>query len=343
MVRDRTIETSLVLCTAVLVFAGLYFARAIFAPVTFSLFVIAIVWPFQSMLQARMPKLLALAITVLATLVIITVLASLIVWGFSRVGQWFIDNAPRFQSLYAQLTHWLDDHGVSIGNFITENYSVGWVIGPVREVGGRIYNLVSFSVIAFVFTVLGLLEIDIARMNIERLKRKEIGQSLMRAGADIAVKLQMYMLVRTVMSVLTGIVVWGFALLAGVELATAWGVIAFVLNYAPFIGPLVATLFPTLFALAQFESWELAVAVFLCLNLIQFSIGSYLEPRIAGAALSISPFLVLFAVFFWSVLWGIPGAFLGVPIAIAFLVVCEQHESTRWIAVLCSGRDTGLT
>jgi len=142
-----------------------------------------------------------------------------------------------------------------------------------------------------------------------------------------------------VMSVLTGAVVWGITLLAGLELATAWGVIAFVLNYIPFIGPLFATVFPTLFAIAQFESWQLALIVFLSLNLIQFLIGSYLEPRIAGAALAVSPFLILFAVFFWSFLWGIPGAFIGVPIVIAVLTVCEQHESSKWVATLLSGRD----
>jgi predicted PurR-regulated permease PerM len=135
-------------------------------------------------------------------------------------------------------------------------------------------------------------------------------------------------------------VVWAFALLAGLELATAWGVIAFVLNYIPFIGPLVATVFPSLFALAQ-GSWQLAIVVFVVLNLIQFLIGSYLEPRIAGAALSVSPFLVLFAVFFWAFLWGIPGAFIGVPIVIAALTLCEQRQSTRWIATLLSGRERG--
>jgi AI-2 transport protein TqsA len=139
--------------------------------------------------------------------------------------------------------------------------------------------------------------------------------------------------------VLTGIVVWAFTLLAGLELATAWGLIAFVLNYIPFIGPLVATAFPTLFALVQVGSWQLAAIVFLGLNVIQFLIGSYLEPRIAGAALSVSPFLVLFAVFFWAFLWGLPGAFIGVPIVIACLTLCAQGESTRWIAALLSGRE----
>jgi predicted PurR-regulated permease PerM len=79
--------------------------------------------------------------------------------------------------------------------------------------------------------------------------------------------------------------------------------------------------------------------VFACLNLIQFVTGSYIEPRLAGAALSISPFVVLFAVFFWSFLWGISGAFIGAPIAIAVLAICAKHESTQWIASLLSGHD----
>ena len=131
-----------------------------------------------------------------------------------------------------------------------------------------------------------------------------------------------------------GILVWGFISLCGLPLAQEWGVIAFALNYIPFIGPLVATVLPTLFAIAQFEAWQNAILVFGCLNLIQFLVGSYLEPRIAGSILSMSPFMVLFAVFFWTFLWGIAGAFIGVPIVIAVLTICEQHASSRWVAEL---------
>lgn len=113
------------------------------------------------------------------------------------------------------------------------------------------------------------------------------------------------------------------------------------INYIPFVGPFVATVFPTLFALAQFESWQMAIFVFGCLNIIQFVVGSYLEPRVAGNALSISPFVVLFAVFLWSFLWGIAGAFIGVPIVIAALTVCEQYPGSRWVAEMLAGANTG--
>ena len=92
-----------------------------------------------------------------------------------------------------------------------------------------------------------------------------------------------------------------------------------------------------LFAIVQFQSWEAATLIFAGVSLIQFLIGSYLEPRLSGSALSISPFLVVFAVFFAALLWGIPGAFMGVPLAIAVLTLLQQYPSTAWISELLSG------
>lgn len=339
MRRDREIRVLLLLCTLVLVCIGLYFSHDIIAPVTFAIFTIAIAWPLQRALQAKIPKLLALVVTIVVTLVVIAALAFMVVWGMSHVVEWLINNTDRFQALYVQATKWLDEHGISITSLVADSYNPSWMIGAAREIGGRGYRLTSFIVIAFAFIVLGLLEVDVTRRNIERLKNPELRRSLLSAGEDIAEKFQKYMVVRTIMSIVTGLIVWSFTLVAGIELATAWGVIAFVFNYIPFIGPLFATVFPTLFALVQTGSWELCFAVFACLNIIQFFTGSYLEPRIAGAALSISPSVVLFAVFFWGFLWGVYGAFIGAPIVIAILAICERHESTQWIALLLSGHD----
>ena len=85
------------------------------------------------------------------------------------------------------------------------------------------------------------------------------------------------------MSAVTGLLVGAFAWIAGLPFAFEWGVIAFVLNYIPFIGPFVATLFPTLLAMTQFDSWPAVLGVFVCLNVIQFVVGSYIEPRVAGS------------------------------------------------------------
>jgi predicted PurR-regulated permease PerM len=343
MLRDRAIVTLLGICAAILVLGLLYLARTVLAPVTFAIFIIAIVWPFQRALQARLPTIIALLITVVVIFAVVTSLAFLTVWGFSKVAHWFIGNSDRFQALYDQLTVWLETHGIALPSILVGTFNVAWLVRVLQDIASRVQTLISFALLTFIFVVLGLLEVEIICRNLAKLGANGIGQSLLTTGAKIARKFQHYMLVRTVMSVLTGIVIWVFALVAGLELATAWGVIAFVLNYIPFLGPFVATIFPTLFAMAQSYSWELTLFVFLGLNLIQFLIGSCLEPRLAGAALSVSPFMVLLAVFFWAFLWGIPGAFIGVPIVIAALAICDQHASSRWVATLLSGRADSST
>jgi predicted PurR-regulated permease PerM len=309
----------------------------VFAPLAAALFIIAIVWPIQKQLQSWMPKLAALAITVVATVAVCLGFASLAAWGFGRVGRSLVGDLPRYQALYSAMVTWLDGHGISVAGLWAEHFNVGWLLRATQQVTTRVNTTLSFWVIALIYVMLGLLEVENVSRKIERLDNAAAARVLLEGSAATAAKFRKYLVVRTQMSAVTGLLVGAFAWMAGLPFAFEWGVIAFVLNYIPFIGPLVATVFPTLFALAQFESWQLAIIVFVCLNLIQFLIGSYLEPRIAGAALALSPFLVLFAVFFWAFLWGIPGAFIGVPIVIAILTVCEQRESTRWIATLLSG------
>jgi predicted PurR-regulated permease PerM len=337
MMMGRWASTMLTLCATILVVAAFYLARSVVAPIVFALFIIAIVWPLQRILQARIPKLLALTITTLVTLVVIAAVGSLVVWGVTRAGHWLIANGARFQMLYAEARAWLEGHGLYAAGLVAEHFNVSWLVRAFQEVTGSLRVVLTFAAVTLVFVILGLLEVDESRSKLLSLKAHNVGEILLQTSSDLAAKLQKYMLVRTLMSVMTGALVWAFAYVLGLDLALEWGVIAFALNYIPFIGPLIATVLPTIFAIAQFGSWQMGVAVFLGLNVIQFIVGSYLEPRMTGTALSISPFMVLFAVFFWSFLWGIAGAFIGVPILIALAAFCEQHPSSRWVAHLLSG------
>ncbi|MFL9826665.1 AI-2E family transporter [Rhodoplanes sp. SY1] len=333
MTPNRGHLTLLAVCTIVLVCIALYYGRVILAPVAFGIFVVAVAWPVQATLQTRLPRLVALLITVVAVAVVLTGLATMIGWGFGRAARWLIADTARFQAMYQEATVWLEGHGFAVTGVFSDMLSPSWMVGAIQTVASRLQSVASFSVVALVFLILGLLEVeDTAK------KLVAIGaERLVRAGAATAAKLQTYMLVRTVMSVITGALVAGFAFAIGLPLYAEWGVIAFALNYIPFIGPFVATLAPTLFALAHFQSWETMLVVFAALNLIQFVVGSYLEPRVAGSRLSLSPFVVLLAVFLWSFLWGIAGAFMGVPIVIAILTVCEQYPASRWVATLLAG------
>jgi AI-2 transport protein TqsA len=331
----RSVATLVI--AAVLICAAASQAKSVFAPLAAALFIIGVVWPAQKWLQSRMPKLLALAITIVFTTTICLAFASLAVWAFGRVGRFLIADAARYQAFYQQAVMWLDSHGVEIAGLWAEHFNVGWLLRLMQSATGFANSTLSFWLIALVYVVLGLIEIDDMRKRIERLQNRTAARVLLDGSATTAVKFRKYLLVRTQMSIVTGLLVGLFAAVTGLPFAFEWGVIALVLNYIPFIGPFIATLFPTLLAMTQFESWPAVFGTFACLNIIQFVVGSYIEPRVAGATVSISPFVVLFAIFFWTYLWGLFGTFIGVPITLAILTFCAEHPSTRWVAELLGG------
>jgi AI-2 transport protein TqsA len=326
----------LALCTAILAAAALYFAGSIIAPVAFSIFAIAIVWPMQRTLQARIPKLLALVFTLLLTLVILGLLALAIAWGSSQVGQWLFGNLDRFQFIYTKTNDLLEGHGIFASAMLADRLDIAWLVRLAQQVAARLNSMAGFALLVFAFTILGLMEVDRIQIRIKKFESQHSHLQFSQAADRIAGQFRKYMIIRSVASILTGFVTFCFALLVGLDLAPAWGVIAFVLNYVPFLGPLAAVVLTTLFAAAQFETMQMTLIVLVGLSVIQFSIGSYIEPLLAGATLAISPFLVLLAVFFWAFLWGIPGAFIGVPMTIALLTICEQNPSTRWVTMLLS-------
>lgn len=343
MTTGKIHQGAQVVIGTILVVAALSTASSVFAPLAFALFIIALVWPLQRALQGVLPRLLALAVSVVVMVVAFVAFGSLIAWAFGRVGRWIVSDAARFQSFYDQITLWLEGHGIAVAGAWSEAFSVGWMLRTAQTITGRLNSTMSFWLVVLVYVFLGLLEVDDFGRKLRGMRNRATGELLLRGSMATAAKIRRYMLVRTLMSVITGLLVWGFARAVGLQLAEEWGFIAFLLNYIPFLGPLVATVFPTLFAMTQFGSWQAVIAVFACLNLIQFIVGSYVEPRVAGSALSISPVTVLFSVFFWSYLWGVFGAFIGVPITIAFLTFCALHPSTLWLAEIFGSPQKGET
>lgn len=333
------LRSSALLIAVILIIAAVYLASSVFAPLAFALFIIAVVWPLQSRLQCRLPKLLALTTVIFVTVVVFVAFASLVVWGFSSVARWLVSDATRYQALYERVAAWLAGHGVALASLWAEHLNVGWLLRALSGVTGRVNTTMRFWLVVLVYVILGLLEVDDLGDRIRSMENREAARVLLNGSLATAAKFRRYVLVRTLMSVMTGALVWAFVKLTGLPLAAQWGVVAFALNYIPVIGPLIATVFPTLFALAQFASWQAALAVFAGLNIIQFVVGSYIEPRVSGRMLAISPFVVLFAVFFWTFVWGLFGAFIGVPITIAVLTFSAQHPSSRWLADLLGAHD----
>ncbi len=329
-------RASLVIIASILLLAGVYYASSIFAPLTFALLILALVLPLHQWLEERMPQSAALFITLAVTIVFLLVFASMIAWALSGIAAWLLENVSRFQDIYKQTTDWLEEHGIFVAGILSERFDVLWLVRLFQEVAKRLNRLAGFGILAFVFLMMLLLEVRKLRDKFAGLGT-DTGPKLVAAFSEAAEKCRQYMLVRTLLSLVTGLAVWGFAALMGVEPAFAWGLLAFALNYIPFIGSFVATILPGVFALAQIDSWQTITLIIIGLACIQFVLGNYVEPLVAGAALSISPFAVVFAVFFWGFLWGIPGAFIGVPIMIAGMTIAEKFPGSRWVYDLLSG------
>jgi predicted PurR-regulated permease PerM len=149
-----------------------------------------------------------------------------------------------------------------------------------------------------------------------------------------------YLVIKTWISLLTGLLAGVLCAAAGVDFPVLWGVLAFVLNYVPNIGSIVAAIPPTLLALLRLGSGaSLAVAAgYVVINTV---LGNMVEPRVMGNGLGLSPFVVLLSLVFWGWVLGPIGMLLSVPLTMAVKIATESSDQTRWIAVLLGPGQAG--
>ncbi|EBA11894.1 AI-2E family transporter [Roseobacter sp. CCS2] len=145
-----------------------------------------------------------------------------------------------------------------------------------------------------------------------------------------------YLLVKTVISAITGAMIFVLAQAFSLELATSLGIITFVLNFIPNIGSIVATALIALVAHVELGDATITLAIFAIAGVIQFINGSIIDPMLMGRALRLSSFGIILSLAFWGAVWGIPGMFLSVPIMVMLLVVCSHVPNLRNVAVLLS-------
>lgn len=145
-----------------------------------------------------------------------------------------------------------------------------------------------------------------------------------------------YLLVKTLVSVATGGMVFVVAKAFGLDLAAALGILTFVLNYIPNIGSIVATVLVALVTYVQTGQPAPTAAIFVVVGVIQFVNGSIIDPMLMGRALRLSSFGIIINLAFWGAVWGVPGMFLSVPIMVAMMIICSQVPELRPIAILLS-------
>jgi len=207
----------------------------------------------------------------------------------------------------------------------------------VRSVAAEFGNLlVTLGLIAiyifFLFMEQRYLSGKLAAVSTSDMQLKRISNLLKEIDHDV----QIYIGVKTLVSLLTAVISWGIMWLAGLELAAFWALLIFVLNFIPNIGSIIATILPGFMALVQFDTFTPVMVIIFGVGIVQFLIGNVLEPSMMGRSLNISPLVIIISLVAWGVMWGIAGMFLSIPITMVAILIMFNFENTRWIALLLS-------
>lgn len=226
-------------------------------------------------------------------------------------------------------TAWLWDLMASL----RPSAALGAALNGVGAALGTLVLIVLY--VAFMLVDGGSLARKIAGLGRDAAQRAQISTAL----AAIRAGIQQYMLVKTLISAGTAIVVYGLLRIIGVDFALTWAALTFFLNFIPSIGSIVATILPVAWAAVQFPTFGPPIATLVTVGAVQFVFGNILDPMLSGRRLNLGPLIIILSLSFWSMLWGITGALLAVPMTAVIAIVAFHVPPLRPLAVLLSGDD----
>lgn len=196
--------------------------------------------------------------------------------------------------------------------------------------------VVTFVVVCMYATFLmlerGSFEAKLANLSDDPARVARIRQVIVTINQRIGA----YLALKTLLSLLLAVTSYVAMRLFGLEFAALWAVLIFFLNFIPYVGSVLGVVFPVLMTVVQFQDAGTVLTMLVVLTALQFGIGNFLDPWLMGNSLNLSPFAILVSLAVWSELWGVPGAFLAVPITAILTIVLSQFPGTRPIAVLLS-------
>jgi len=329
--------TLMVMASTVIILAGIKMAAVIIVPFLLSLFLATILSPFYLWLKKMgIHEILALFIIVLFLFLVISSMITLI----GNSVQDFSQNVPIYEAkLRTDLRHIfdsLDNWGIHVpkDDFLAMFHTrsvMHYITGTLRSFGSLLTN--SFMIIMTVIFML---------MEISQFTAK-LAQTNVKGLAtvtEVSGKIKHYILLKTLTSAATGLIITIILKMLGIHYAVLWGLLAFLLNFIPNIGSILAAIPAVMMALVQFNFTTalIVTGVYLVVNVM---IGSILEPRILGRGLGLSTLIVFLSLIFWGWLLGPIGMLLSVPLTVIIKIVLNTQPNTRWIAtMLGSGDDT---
>jgi predicted PurR-regulated permease PerM len=203
---------------------------------------------------------------------------------------------------------------------------------------GRMGDFTTWALMTLVYLVFVIAEKVGFPSRMEQAFGPQQGDRIMIVIDSIILAIGQYIAVKTLVSVLAGLLSYGVLALFDVEFAATWGILIFVLNYIPYLGSLIAVSLPILISFVQFDEIWKGIVIGSLLIGIQQVIGLVVEPRMAGQRLDVSPLLIVLSLAFWGVVWGIIGMILAVPILVTAKIIFDNINETKPIATLISNK-----
>jgi len=202
-----------------------------------------------------------------------------------------------------------------------------------KNVLGLLTSLASNFSLIILYLIFFVLEENFFKIKILKLFKKSSSKNIFE---KIRKEIFGYFQIKTLTSLLTGILTFLVLFLFNSDLAMLFGLLAFILNFIPFLGSIVSILLPFLFSFVQFLDFFQPLMILLFSTFIQILIGNIIEPKLMGKSLNLSPLVMLLTLGLMGKLWGISGMFLSVPILVILLICFNNFESTKKIAILLS-------
>ena len=317
--------------------ALLYFLAGILIPLVIAFVLVVLVDAVVMFIDRRWPRAPRWAVSLLAGIVVISFAAT----GIFVLAQGAAQMVGEGAALVARLEEVVQDVGRAIGiaqplhlSTLIGQISLPQVAGAVIDAAQGVGGALLLIIIYFGFMVAGRRRISrkidaIAGSSDGKNRLKEIIQ---RITADIRTYLWVQTITGAMLAAASAIVM----LVIGLDNVLFWTVVLFLLSFIPQIGVTIGSIVPALFALLQFPSPWQAVGVFGGIQVVAFIIGNMIYPRMQADTQNIDPVVTLLALALWTFLWGVPGAFLAVPMTLMLMMVFAQFDATRWVAAALS-------
>lgn len=284
----------------------------------------------------HMPSSLALTGSILLLIIFVTLLVQLVAGNVNAI----VEAAPAYQEklqalfteLRGKLELWFGTTLTitALNDGIDFQAAVLRVVGALQSIASNTFQIVLY--VAFLLLESRTIDLKIKAFASTAEREKAIKSTLSAIGRNI----EMYIWIKTAMSLLVGGLSYIILLIAGVDFAAFWALLIFILNYIPYIGSIVAVAFPVVLSILQFGSPGLTGLVLAGLMGAQVVVGNVVEPRVTGKSLNLSPVIIVLALSVWGSIWGVTGMILSVPIMVMAMIVLAQFPRTKALAVLMS-------